>query len=199
MAGLKSTIKQTLLDTRLFFTTEKYDGKVFCIGYNKTGTTTLGQSLKMLGYRNSSFNKKVWQKYYKQNRIDKVLKYTAKFESFDDLPWLKKEMIPLLDRTFPGSKFIDMHREEGSWKKSMSQWGKKQTGNAVDIDRALEGFRAHKKFIDEYFKDFPDDRFIRLDVKDPEGFQKLADFLGKDCDRKSFPHFNETALFRPGR
>lgn len=90
------------------FRKPKYNSKVFCIGYNKTGTITVGKSLEMLGYRNTSFNQKVWRKYYKNNQIDKVLKYTAKFDSADDLPWLKEDMIPVLDRVFPNSQFISI-------------------------------------------------------------------------------------------
>jgi hypothetical protein len=48
----------------LIFRTKRYDSKIFCIGFNKTGTTTVGKSLKMLGYKHSSFNKKVYRKYY---------------------------------------------------------------------------------------------------------------------------------------
>src|SRR5699024_4627029 len=90
----------------LAFRKPRYDSKIFCIGFNKTGTTSLGRALTDLGFRHSSFSQIVWRKYYQRGKIDKVLKYTAKFESFDDLPWLKEDMIPVLDKHFPGSKFI---------------------------------------------------------------------------------------------
>ncbi len=116
---MKSQIKRILMipftlykNAELALRKPQYTSKVFCIGYNKTGTTTLGQALDMLGYRNSSFNKKVWRKYYRNNEIVKILKYTAKFDSADDLPWLKEDMIPILDRVFPNSKFIYLTRDE---------------------------------------------------------------------------------------
>ena len=172
----------------------KYNSKVFCIGYNKTGTTTIGKSLEMLGYRNSSFNKKVWRKYYKNNQIVKILRYTAKFESLDDLPWLKEDMIPVLDKVFPNSKFIYLIRDEESWQKSLYNWTYKKTGNYPNLEKKLQDFREHKKFVLNYFKNKPANQFIILDVRDEKGFTKLADFLGKKTSVEKFPHYNKTEL-----
>jgi len=101
---------------------ERYGPKVFCVGYNKTGTTSLGKSLEMLGYHNTSFERTVWREYYLKGRIDKVVRFAAKFDSADDLPWLKEDLIPVLDEIFPGSKFIHLERDEVSWCKSFETW-----------------------------------------------------------------------------
>jgi len=187
-----SEAKKVYMEMALMCRKPTYTGKVFCIGYNKTGTTTIGKSLEMLGYRNSSFNKKVWRKYYKKNKIDKVLNYTARFDSFDDLPWLKEDMIPILDREFPNSKFIYLTRDEKSWKQSLHNWTVKISGERPDLEEELEAFREHRAFVLEYFKNRSGDDFIVLDVRDKKGFKKLAEFLGKETDREEFPHFNET-------
>lgn len=176
------------------FRKKKYSPKVFCIGYNKTGTTTLGKSLEMLGYRNSSFNKKVWREFYKNNEIDKILDYTAKFDSLDDLPWLKEDMIPILDKAFPNSKFIYLDRDEESWKKSIFTWTYKVTGKYPIIEEKLHEFRKHKEFVLNYFKNRPKDQFIILDIKDEEGFKNLAHFLDKKPIQNKFPHYNKTEL-----
>jgi hypothetical protein len=169
----------------------RYNGKVFCIGFNKTGTTSLGKSLEILGYRNTSFNPKVWQQ-YKNGEIDKVLKYTAKFDSCDDLPWLRIDMIPLLDEKFPGSKFIYLKREENSWKKSYKNWRKKVFGKEPDVEEGYKAYQEHEAFVLDYFKDRIKKDLIILDIKDPQGFKKLADFLGKETNLEAFPHFNKT-------
>jgi len=88
-------------DEQLALREPGYTGKIFCIGYNKTGTSSLGKSLEMLGYRHIGFNKKVWEQYYKNNKIEKILNYASKFESFDDLPWPMEDMIPILDQSVP--------------------------------------------------------------------------------------------------
>lgn len=194
-----SQAKKAYMEMALMCRKPTYSAKVFCIGYNKTGTTTIGKSLEMLGYRNSSFNKKVWRKYYKKNRIDKVVEYTARFDSFDDLPWLKEDMIPLLDREFPNSKFIYLTRDEESWQQSLRNWKLKTTGAPPDLTVELEAFREHRKFVLEYFDGRPADDFIVLDVRDKSGFKKLANFLGKRTNRESFPHFNRTAAVPTAR
>lgn len=192
---IKFNARRLYKKTILVFKKEEYNGKIFCIGFNKTGTTTVGASLELLGYRHSSFNEIVWKEYYKKGRIDKVLKYTAKFESFDDLPWLQSDMIPIVDKKFPNSKFIYLARDEKSWQKSLYNWTYTMSGkypNKQYIEKRLADFRKHRNFVLDYFNNRPADEFIILDVTDKMGFKKLADFLGKPTIREEFPHFNKS-------
>lgn len=189
---IKGKVHTIFHNIYLFSLKQSYTSKVFCIGYNKTGTTTLGKSFEMLGYRNSSFNRKVWFQYYANKEINKILKYTSKFESFDDLPWLKEDMIPILDKTFPNSKFVYLTRDERSWKVSYFNWQYKGFGKYPDINKAWDEYKAHQEFVLEYFMDRGPDKFIILDVKDEMGFKKLADFLGKKTNIERFPHMNKT-------
>jgi len=170
----------------------QYTGKVFCVGYNKTGTTSVGKAIAKLGYRHTSFNMKVWTKYYENNQIVKALQYATKFDSFDDLPWLKEDMIPVLDRVFPKSKFIYLTRDDDSWKTSFYNWRFKVYGKYPDMKTAFERYCLHREFVMDYFQNRTSEEFIVLDVKDPLGFKKLAGFLGKRTDCESFPHYNKT-------
>lgn len=190
---IKKAIKNIVFELQYLLEKPVWSEKVFCIGYNKTGTTTIGKSFEILGYRNSSFNKKVWRKYYKEGKIQKVLNYTARFDSFDDLPWLKEDMIPVLDRAFPGSKFIFLHRDEESWKESFKNWTYFKTGRYPDLETGLEAFRAHRKFVLNYFEHRNQKDFLIIDVQDPSGFKKMASFLGKEAPQPHFPHFNKTS------
>ncbi len=203
MKSLYRKIRQHLKKTRwflydvyrmvcVFFWRPKYNGKIFCIGFNKTGTTSCGRAFKMFGYRHSSYNKRVWMKHYANNEIVKVLQYTAKFDSLDDLPWLKEDMIPILDKVFPGSKFIYLTRDEESWKNSIYHWRFKVFGEYPDVDEWLQDFRGHKEFVLNYFADRPQDEFMTLDVSEEGAFQKLSDFLGEALRQESFPHCNKT-------
>lgn len=170
----------------------RYGPKVFCIGYNKTGTTSVGKALQMLGYDHSSFNRTVWRRYYRNGNIKKVLDYTARYESFDDLPWLKEDMIPILDETFADSKFVYLERDEASWKDSYARWTRYVSGIDPEVASAWSEYQNHRTFVLQYFAVRPADKFIVLDVRDPLGFAKLAAFLGKRSMQNAFPHYNKT-------
>lgn len=192
---IKSLLRSMLhwyKNAKLIFRKPHYEPKIFCIGYNKTGTTSLGRALIDLGYQHSSFNQIVWRKYYQRGKIDKVLKYTAKFESFDDLPWLEEAMIPILDKHFPGSKFIYLERDEASWKKSIYNWTYQMTGKYPDINQKFTSYKKHRRFVLDYFKNRSSDQFIILNIKDEKGFKKLADFVGRPSLQDAFPHYNKT-------
>lgn len=188
----RKTYKKIKRKLFFWFRKSKYDSKVFCIGFNKTGTTTLGKSFEILGYKNTSYNGIVWMQYYKNNEMIKILKYASKFDSFDDLPWLKEDMIPILDKTFPNSKFVYLTRDEKSWKRSFLRWGYKKWGEYPDADKKWEEYKKHEEFVMNYFKDRSSDEFIILDVKDEKGFLKLAKFLGKETQREKFPVYNKS-------
>ncbi len=185
-------VKHSSVIAKAILRKSDYGGKVFCIGFNKTGTTSLGKSLAQLGYRNFSFNRVIWREKYADKKIKDILKIASKFDSFDDLPWLKEDMIPVLDKTFPNSKFIYLERDEKSWKNSMYHWTFKKTGVYPNIEDKLKEFKAHQDFVFEYFRDRPKEDFIVLNIRDDMGFKKLADFLGKESIADKFPHFNKT-------
>lgn len=193
-AGRMATMASKVLRwTRLRLQQPRYDGKVFCIGYNKTGTTSVGAGLAMLGLRHSSFCAHVWRDLYLRGRIKQVLDYTARFESLDDLPWLRQDMIPILDTVFPGSRFVYLERDIASWERSYAEWTLLQTGREPDMHRAKANFLAHRDFVHGYFTGRSGADFVSLDVRDPCGLRKLAAFLGRKVPQDAFPYLNITA------
>ena len=188
LVRLKLPVKAALL----LFRKKSFGPRFSCIGFNKTGTTSVGRSFEALGYRNASFNRDLWRKSYARRDYDAIVRYTSKFDSFSDLPWSKEDIIPVVDRAFPGSKFVYLTRDEESWKNSFSNWRFKVFGKYPDLGVAWDEYSAHAEFVRDYFKDAPPDRYIELDIRDPHGFRKLANFLGKSTDLESFPHHNAT-------
>lgn len=188
----KEKLRVLMYEIKYIFNRPTYSNKVFCIGYNKTGTTTVGKAFAMLGYRNTSFNQKIWRKhYYQEGNYFKVLRYATKFDSFDDLPWLKEKMIKMLDEVFPNSKFIYLERDDDKWVESYKRFVHKNSGVYPDLDEGIETYREHRKFVLEYFKDRPYD-ILHIDVKDENAFLKIAEFLGKNAPQNKLPHFNKT-------
>ena len=192
LARIKHSARLAAKEVQIFFRKPRQGPKVFCVGFNKTGTTSLGKALQMLGYDHSTFNRKVWIDYYLKGHLDKVIEYTAKYDSFDDLPWLKEDMIPILDRSFPGSKYIYLERDEISWKKSLARWSKLTFGTSYDVNVKWNEYLLHREFVLNYFKGRSPGEFLILDVRDPIGFRKLADFLGKTALQDAIPHINKT-------
>ena len=89
--------------------------KVFCIGFHKTGTTSLEMALKQLGYRvTGCFGTKDPEIASKVHEL--AYARAEKFDAFEDNPWpvLYRE----LDERFPGSKFILTRRPAESWIRS---------------------------------------------------------------------------------
>ena len=77
--------------------------KVFGIGLNRTGTTTLGKCLKTLGYKHTSCNALTLLtcKCGDFNRLNTLVNSR---DSFEDWPY--PLFYKYLDEKFPGSKFI---------------------------------------------------------------------------------------------
>ena len=192
MSSLKSLLKRWLGTYWWRWKRSDFGPKIFVIGYNKTGTTSLGKALKLLGYDHSSFNYFVWRELYKNGDIQSVIRYTSKFESFDDLPWLKEDMIPILDEFFPNSKWIYLTREEEDWKRSYTRWSAKM-GRVVDGDDGWQKYLQHSEFVRSYFSKRQTD-ILELSVSQGNGFDILAGFLNKQAPFSDFPHESKSSV-----
>ena len=172
--------------------------KVICIGWHKTGTTTMGEALLLLNYKvvgaRLDFAESLLEGDY-----TKVLKEAEKFEAFQDVPWaaLYKE----LDAAFPGSKFILTIRDESKWIKSaVRHFGSRDIllhrwlyGNGMaagNEELYLERYRRHNAEILQYFKNRPDD-FLLLSLENGDGWNKLCAFLGVPLPSVKFPYANK--------
>lgn len=172
--------------------------KIFCIGWHKTGTTTIGEALLILGYQVVGARLDLAAPLLKGN-VELVIEEALKFESFQDVPWaaLFKE----LDIAYPGSKFIFTVRDEKQWLNSASKhFGGKYykihewlygvgvlSGNE---ERYLARYREHNEEVLSYFKNRPNDLLI-MSWDDGDSWKKLCAFLGKPLPRQSFPYANK--------
>lgn len=91
--------------------------KVFCIGRNKTGTTSLAKEFKELGFivgnqREAEF----LAKDYIRNKFRRIIRYCKRFEAFQDAPFSWKGTFKIIDKAYPNSKFILTVRD------SSDQW-----------------------------------------------------------------------------
>ena len=99
--------------------------KVFVIGLNKTGTTTLKVVLDEFGYKVAT--QKVFELLSKDIFEDKghgrIISYCKYYDAFQDLPFSIPGTYKYLDEAFPGSKFILTVRDsDDQWFRSMKNY-----------------------------------------------------------------------------
>lgn len=172
--------------------------KVFCIGFHKTGTTTIAQALTILGYRVTGPNG-IYDPNIENNVYGMAHRLVQQYDAFQDNPW--PILYEVMDRSYPGSKFIFTWRSPESWIESqVSHFGEEVTpmrkwiygvgcpkGNEKIYLRKYEN---HYKDVLAYFKNRPDDLLV-LNLTKGEGWEKLCPFLGEQVLQIPFPHLNK--------
>lgn len=178
--------------------------KVVCLGFQKTGTSSLGLALEKLGYHPASYTQFRDLIELDTQDIEKSIKERArslldKYDAFKDTPWpiLYREM----DEWLPGSKFILITRDEDRWINSVVHdfgsfenpihqyiYGAGAPVGNEEIYR--ERYRKHNAEVREYFKDRPSD-FIHLHLDRGEvNWENVCKFLDHPVPQTSWPHAN---------
>jgi Sulfotransferase domain len=109
----------------------KTKNKIFCIGQNKTGTTSLQATFQQLGYKvgNQREAELLWREYW-QADFDSITKYCKTAEVFQDVPFSYPNTYKYLDKVFPNSKFILSIRDNPEqWYKSITGFHSKLFGS----------------------------------------------------------------------
>ena len=101
--------------------------RIFGIGLNKTGTTTLNRCFTILGLGpiapgGSEKIKKCTSYILKYHQYDLALRIAVQYRCFEDRPWNLWEMYQKADQRFPGSKFILTVRDPENWWRSVERW-----------------------------------------------------------------------------
>lgn len=130
--------------------------KVFGIGRNKTGTTSLTKAMKELGYkvgiqRNSELMVDDWL--IKDFR--KLIKYCKTADFFQDIPFSFNYTFIILDQAFSGSKFILTVRDSAEdWYNSTINFHSKIFGNG-NVPPTIEDIKnadyIHKGYFYKLF------------------------------------------------
>ena len=184
--------------------TSKSHSKIFGIGLNKTGTTTLGQCGKILGYRCTSCDRNLLEDVVLRNDFTRVKQTVSHYNFFEDWPWplIYKE----LDHLYPGSKFILTTRNnEYNWLESLKSHSLR-THPTIHCRKLaygynypqkhelqyLEFYKRHNDKVRTYFKGRDND-FIDICWENGDGFEKLCNFLKCDIPDIPLPHANKGA------
>jgi hypothetical protein len=201
-----------LLLWRIYFRKEIKKKQIFVIGFHKTGTTSLGAALKLLGMNPSVWSDDRHRGSYKFFRYRKLFK---KYDAFEDEPF--SEFYQLLDDLFPNAKFILTVRDEKAWIESCQKhfgsylgvhslrpkklrkrdklFHQKKYGEGCPIagERIWkERYMNHNHSVALYFKERPE-KLLVIDITRHEApWEALCKFLDKDIPCVPFPHANQS-------
>lgn len=104
--------------------------KIFCIGRNKTGTTSLERAFKDLGYIvGKQRNAELLLDYYIAKEFKPIIQYCKTAQVFQDSPFSYPDTYKHLDKAYPGSKFILTVRDTPEqWYNSITRFHAKLFG-----------------------------------------------------------------------
>jgi hypothetical protein len=171
--------------------------RVLCIGWHKTGTSTLGAALLRLGY--SVLGCRL-DTYYSLTVGDTeaALRTADPFDALQDVPWAA--LYEALDARYPGSKFILTVRDDDSWLRSASRhfgatpiplhgWLYGEPSLEGNEELYLARYRRHNENTRCYFADRPNDLLV-MDLAAGDGWPELCTFLDEPVPAAPFPREN---------
>lgn len=105
--------------------------KVFCIGANKTGTTSLEKALKDFGYKlGDQSTGEMLLKDYGSRNFKPIVDFCHSADAFQDAPFSFPYVFIMLDQYFPNARFILTVRDSSEqWYSSMVNFHSKLFGN----------------------------------------------------------------------
>ena len=177
--------------------------RVFCVGWHKTGTTTIGLALIKLGYSVIGCRLDMVHP-LRRGEIEQVIELAGRFDAVQDVPWAA--LFKKLDVQYPGSKFILTERRPESWIASASrhfastpiplhEWLYGQGILRGNEDLYLARYQQHNADVKAYFANRPGDLLI-LDFERGHGWDRLCSFLQVPVPAARFPHENKAAVKR---
>lgn len=99
--------------------------KYFCIGRNKTGTTSLKKAFEDLGFivGDQRTAEILYDRYYFKDEFLPIIKYCETAQVFQDVPFSHFATLKHIDNAYPGSKYILTIRNDAEqWYRSITRF-----------------------------------------------------------------------------
>jgi hypothetical protein len=178
--------------------------KVFGIGWAKTGTTSLGSCLRLLGYDHQGQRLELTRD-VEAGDMGRIRALVEAKDSFEDWPWIV--LYERLDEMFPGSRFILTERDPESWLESYRNMvgdlraAPKELNERrrilyslpfpdVTDQQLVDRYLSHVDGVKRYFSTRPEDLLV-VNWWRGDGWKELCDFLGRPVPSAPFPHANK--------
>lgn len=180
--------------------------RVFGIGLNKTGTTSLTRALEILGYsalHNDADVEEAMQHAHREHAP--LLTYASDADAYLDIRAVER-WFDLLDQQYPGSHFVLTTRDLDSWLRSREQHVLKNRARAesgeydgqwlsVDLDDWRREWHEHHDRVRSYFDGRAN--LLELDITAGDGWELLAPFLGVAVPDQPFPWLQRATARTP--
>jgi len=193
--------------------------KVFGIGFNKSGTTSLKVAMRDLGYVvGVEYHAKFLFDDWVSRNWSPIIEYCNSANFFQDSPFSLPHTFIAMDQAFPGSKFIlTIRDDEEQWYHSLVSFHSKRWGNGnipptgEDLKKARSNVYTGRPYhtllhifdVDESdpykkdvlinaYKEHRKSDLVIINVKNSSDYFALCDFLGKPPKSDSFPWENRT-------
>ena len=165
------------------------------VGLGRTGTTSLCDALRILGYNPVRHNPRFEELASLEGGTDNGVTVFYKY----------------LDYKFPGSKFVLTIRDLGDWLPSIKYITDQNPVRSLDEDMPImrrmalyelvtfdtekfaAGYLRHHADVRRYFAKRPDD-LLEMRIVQGEGWKKLCPHLGLPIPSVAFPHSNKRGV-----
>jgi hypothetical protein len=167
--------------------------KVICVGLPRTGTTSLGVSMRYLGYNHLSY-KKENNTLFKNGEISSLMEIVSNYDSFDDSPW--PYLFKQIDNLYPDSKYIlTIRKTPDIWFKSICNLadilGPQHSYPYNEKDKEIARYLKHNGDVQKYFKHAPN-KLITLCWENGDGWKEICSFLNHPIPDIPFPYAHKT-------
>lgn len=185
--------------------------KIFGIGLNKTGTRSLADAMRILGFRTLHKGDTLTSQLVELAVAEgqPLLTYIGEhYNAYFDVESIVRRYVEL-DQQYPRSRFILTTRTLDGWLASREKHVRANQERAargkydgawltIDRDGWTDEWHRHHAAVRAYFADRPDD-LLAIDIISGEGWDKLAPFVGRPVPRRPFPRQNQDGVgtYRP--
>lgn len=195
--------------------------RVFGIGLSRTGSRSLMEAMRLLGYRarHWDYTRKLLV-YDEEGVLRPRLELLEPYDAYGDVPI--SLLYKVIDREYPGSKYVLTVREQESWLRSCrrffaperlqglrermppaeQRWRDLQFNDVwgtlgYDEAQFLAVRARHEADVREYFRERPGDLLV-LDISAGQGWAELCPFLDRAVPDVPFPSVTERGAPGPG-
>lgn len=128
---IRNTARLLKYHINAFRTSLRKRQKVFVIGFNKTGTTSVHEAMRELDMIVGQQRRaELLMKDVVNGKYDSLINYCKSAEAFQDVPFSKPGIFKVVDKAFPGSKFVLTVRDSPEqWFNSILKFQSKMKGD----------------------------------------------------------------------